>query len=275
MQSKGFLVKNWQGEKNVLARYAELLSTVYGEITDPEHLYWKHHNSPLGKSLITYAESVDGNMVAARAFWPMYSQGAPVFQPCDTVTHPDFQRRGLFSKLTLACLETLPDNSAIINFPNHNSFPGYLKLGWKLLEENLKVFGYRLPLGLKKIGDLKTALEGKLNSSQIDYLVWRFSSQSGKSYQFWLSDSHLVVSDGVQSGAINLTLKHKPFDTAPGKARGYVLPSEYSFIQGLLKGSVALKCQSRTAFFLKSNAQFETIAKCVNNTQINLLMDTF
>ena len=269
-----FEIKIWDGNEKVLEDYANLLSKVYQRDISPQHIIWKHNTSPMGPSLISYALNNQEEMVAARAFWPMYNEAAPLFQPCDTVTRPDFQRRGLFSKLTLACLDVVPDNSAIVNFPNHNSFPGYLKLGWKLLEENKKVFGIGAFAGAS-VENLRQALEDKVSADELEYLCWRFSKLSGRQYRFWLSAERLVVDNGQQSGAILLKEGRMPFGMAPLLSQGYVLPSYYNSLKGALSLSIAAKCQSRTAYFLKPQANLETIKKSAAKIQVNLMMDTF
>jgi len=51
----------------------------------------------------------------------------------DTATHPAFQGRGIFSRLTQEALERIrPDAALIFNTPNEKSLPGYLKMGWKV-----------------------------------------------------------------------------------------------------------------------------------------------
>jgi hypothetical protein len=53
----------------------------------------------------------------------------------DTATHPDYQRRGIFSQLTRVALEELAAEGVdlVFNTPNDRSGPGYLKLGWRRL----------------------------------------------------------------------------------------------------------------------------------------------
>ena len=52
----------------------------------------------------------------------------------DTATHPDFQRQGIFSRLTLTLLERLESEEQldlVFNTPNADSRPGYLRMGWE------------------------------------------------------------------------------------------------------------------------------------------------
>lgn len=65
----------------------------------------------------------------------LHQQVISVAKPVDSVTHPDFQRRGIFSRLTLHACERAAQQGVglLFNTPNENSKPGYLKLGWQEL----------------------------------------------------------------------------------------------------------------------------------------------
>jgi len=275
MMDEKLILKEWQGDQITLERFAELLSSVYKRDITASYLIWKHKNNPVDRSLITYFENDKGEMVAARAFWPMYSPNAPVYQPCDTVTSKEYQGRGLFTKLTLACLDLLPGDAVLINFPNNQSLPGYLKLGWKLWRENKKVFSFKTPIGKREIDNLQSELAQRISTKQLEYLIWRFGNGSYGDYQFWLSNTQLIVSNGKQSGALLLVQKKSLFNMAPGYSQGYVLPTQYSILQEFLRGSIVMQCNSRTTYFLKDEASITTLEHTVTTSQINLLMDTF
>ena len=51
----------------------------------------------------------------------------------DTATHPDYQGRGIFSRLTLHAIDELRADGVafVFNTPNDQSRPGYLKMGWQ------------------------------------------------------------------------------------------------------------------------------------------------
>ena len=118
---------------------------------DAEYWAWKHEQNPFGRSIVLLAEA-DGRLVGVRAFmrWKL-AAGRHVFQvakPVDTVTHPDYQRRGIFKRLTTeACEVARRDGIGLLfNTPNGNSLPGYLKLGWQRVAE--------LPLHVKLLSPL-------------------------------------------------------------------------------------------------------------------------
>lgn len=95
---------------------------------------WKHQDNPFGRSLMLLAD--DDRIVGLRAFlrWEFRAGGRTVLgvRAVDTATHPQYQRMGIFSQLTSACLEQARATGVhlVFNTPNQYSMPGYLKLGW-------------------------------------------------------------------------------------------------------------------------------------------------
>lgn len=59
------------------------------------------------------------------------------YQPIDTVVDPNYQGKGLFYKMTKKALDAALERNAsfIFNFPNQNSLPGYLNLGWSYVSK--------------------------------------------------------------------------------------------------------------------------------------------
>ncbi len=104
-------------------------------VRDVDYWNWKHEQNPCGRSLMLMARA-DGRLVGIRAFmrWDMRCDGDVIHaaKPVDSVTHPDYQRRGIFSQLTREACELAAREGVafLFNTPNQNSKPGYLKLGW-------------------------------------------------------------------------------------------------------------------------------------------------
>jgi len=103
---------------------------------DAAFLTWKHLENPYGISPMWLA--LDGDRVAGfRTFlrWEFLFPGGQVIKAAravDTATDPEYQGRGIFTRLTLGGLEELPAEGIklIFNTPNEKSLPGYLKMGW-------------------------------------------------------------------------------------------------------------------------------------------------
>ena len=119
---------------------------------------WKHTDNPFGPSYGLYAWAEAQQIaVGLRTLlrWHFQSpDGQPIqaVRAVDTATHPDFQRRGIFSKLTQQALAELTEAEMhlIFNTPNPRSLQGYLKLGWQIVEKWPMFIKPLKPLGLLK-----------------------------------------------------------------------------------------------------------------------------
>lgn len=128
------------------AAVLELLQASMGWVPDEQYaefFRWKHRESPFGASPAWAA--VDGDrIVGFRTYvrW-QFRRGGPdggvvtAVRAVDTVTHPDHQGRGIFSLLTKRSLAELDEMGVgfVFNTPNEKSRPGYLKMGWQLVEK--------------------------------------------------------------------------------------------------------------------------------------------
>lgn len=58
-------------------------------------------------------------------------------QPCDTMVHPEYRGKGLFSRMNQVAIEHFKerDYAFFYNSPNHQSRPGYLKQGWRIVTQ--------------------------------------------------------------------------------------------------------------------------------------------
>jgi GNAT superfamily N-acetyltransferase len=107
-----------------------------GDDVDAAYYRWKHDENPFGPSAQWVAED-DGAIVGLRAFlrWEYDVDGVrtTAVRAVDTATHPSHQGRGIFTKLTLAALdsELALGTGFVFNTPNSQSGPGYLKMGWQ------------------------------------------------------------------------------------------------------------------------------------------------
>ena len=126
-------------QKEDLSAVLDLLRAALGETAllkrTPELFQWKHLDNPFGRSVMLVAE-VDETVVGLRAFmrWQLDFEGTVIQcgRAVDTATHPRYQRRGIFRRLTSEALDVARDVGIqlIFNTPNESSRPGYLKMGW-------------------------------------------------------------------------------------------------------------------------------------------------
>ena len=177
-----------------------------------EFFIWKHEATPFGRSYRLGARAgVDGELAGLRLFqrWRLVrdAQTFEAVRAVDTSTHPEHQRRGIFTALTLRALQDLTEENSdlVFNTPNRNSLPGYLKMGWELADQiSLKVkwLGGRAHstssagcslddiLGDFSPSDIDGLLEqtrvpGKLQiAKSLSYLKWRYSEHPTVSYLY-------------------------------------------------------------------------------------------
>lgn len=205
----------------------ELLTTALGPgpvgHRSPAFFRWKHRTGPFGPSLMLVAEA-GGRIVGLRAFmrWRLRCAGRTlsVVRAVDTATDPEYQRTGVFSRLTAAALEALDEDVALVfNTPNHRSLPGYLKLGWQVAGTVPVSIRVRRPLRFARglaslqVGDPpperppaihappaadvladRSAIYGLLAEAEVaprglatprdpEYLSWRYASVPGLDYR--------------------------------------------------------------------------------------------
>mgnify|MGYP000865088222 CR=1 FL=1 len=116
----------------------ELLKICLGDNDNRTNEYWewKHNNNPFGKSFVMLAFDKD-LLIGVRSFmrweWSKKSYIYKCVRCVDTVVHPNYRRRGLFSIMTLKGLEIMKNEGVdfVFNTPNSKSLPGNLKMGWK------------------------------------------------------------------------------------------------------------------------------------------------
>jgi GNAT superfamily N-acetyltransferase len=125
-----------------------LLAAALGREDDPrfEQLYaWKHEENAFGASPTWVAADGD-RVVGIRVLmrWEFVRPAADgtvesfrAVRAVDTATHPDYQGRGIFTRLTRHGIEALAADSPpgpvdfVFNTPNDQSRPGYLKMDWQ------------------------------------------------------------------------------------------------------------------------------------------------
>jgi hypothetical protein len=111
-------------------------------------------------------------------------------QSCDTVTHPNYRREGLFMELAKKTYELAKENKIefVFGFPNQNSLPGFKKLGWTFSEDKLKYF--YINTGIFPIG--KILQRTPLVDNLYNFYIMRYFSRFKNIKQF------PPTNDGVQ-----------------------------------------------------------------------------
>ncbi|MCO6499215.1 MAG: GNAT family N-acetyltransferase [Vicingus serpentipes] len=102
-------------------------------------LKWKYYASPYGDCIVVMAYSKQGELAGEISFgryeFVDNNKLIKAIYSYQTMVHPNFQRKGLFSSLTKKVIEIAKEQSVdvVFNFPNNNSYQPFLKLNFKPL----------------------------------------------------------------------------------------------------------------------------------------------
>jgi GNAT superfamily N-acetyltransferase len=126
---------------------------------------WKHDTNAFGRSPRWVA--LDGERVAGFRIFLRWEWCRPdgsiarAVRAVDTATDPDYQGRGIFTRLTKAALVDLAADGVdfVFNTPNEQSRPGYLKMGWKVVGRPPVMVVPSGPGGITRLVRARTAAE--------------------------------------------------------------------------------------------------------------------
>ena len=139
------------------ASFIDLSHAIYGDkaVTDEDMYRWlfaKNIYNSQGGHLFHVAKDGD-KVVASDCLMPVpliikgkkYSAAWSI----KTMTHPDYQRQGIFRAMTEFNLSRAKETGIdlILGFANSNSYPGYKKFGWDVLVERRAIVR---PLDIKR-----------------------------------------------------------------------------------------------------------------------------
>ena len=139
---------------------------------------YKHVDNPFGVSQVLLAFENDV-LVGVRAFmkwqWRLGTEVWTAYRAVDTATHPDYQGQGIFKKLTLQALDEIQKEGEtfVFNTPNNNSRPGYLKMGWQIIDAIelavVPTLMYSMPYFFSKVKPENAISTAQLNQLCIGY----------------------------------------------------------------------------------------------------------
>ena len=116
-----------------------LMAVTLGLQVDQAYFDWKYRQNPNGLMIGFEAIAENGTAAAFYGLIPeryrVTGQPVRVWQSMDTMTHPDYQRRGLFTHLAELSYQHLLDAEgqlAMVGIPGASSLPGFVgRLGWQ------------------------------------------------------------------------------------------------------------------------------------------------
>jgi len=148
----------------ILALGRRALGWVGGE-ADGRLFRWKHLENPFGQSPMWLA--LDGQQVVGlRTFlrWQFRDRDGAMLsavRAVDTATDPEYQGRGIFTRLTLDAIDELRAEGVnlVFNTPNQSSLPGYLKMGWSVVGRLSTAAMLTRPGSLRTIATARTSAD--------------------------------------------------------------------------------------------------------------------
>ena len=111
--------------------FIHLANTVFGPFVTESYYKAKFEDNIYGPSLLTIAY-VDDCPAGADVMWRNDLKGEKAYQTVDTCVLEQFRGMGLFKKMTCYELDLLGKDTLVYGFPNVNSYPGYVKMGWQV-----------------------------------------------------------------------------------------------------------------------------------------------
>lgn len=135
-------------------KISRIFMDIFGTVKTGEHIHWQYYNYPHGAGwlyLAEYRNEIIGECSTMRSHLNLFGSEIAAGELCDGYIHRDHRGKGLFAGLVnhnrdRAASEGL---TAIIGFPNQNSYPIFIqKLGWRNIA-NLDEYNYRM--GYRKI----------------------------------------------------------------------------------------------------------------------------
>ena len=126
----------WSGDCD--ERFIDDFNHVQDQVFAGEHTraLFQHQyvENPYGPSVLVVVY-LSGKPVAARGLWRNDIDGQEAYQPGRACVLPECRGKGVFTEMTQRAISMLPKDVLIYSFPNPNSFPGYIKMGWVCIGE--------------------------------------------------------------------------------------------------------------------------------------------
>ena len=141
-----------------LTHLTELIDKCFGIRVSDGYYDWKYVRNPVGK-LVAFEALHEKNVAGFYGLIPeIYNVGGKkikIYQSMDTMTHPNYQRRGLFVQLanqTFSAVLAEEQRLDMIGIPGGNSYHGFVhRLGWKCIQQFRFLFVNRFLFALRSL----------------------------------------------------------------------------------------------------------------------------
>jgi hypothetical protein len=160
-----------------------LMKDCFGVGFKLDYFQWKFVANPAGFVFGFYAKHKSGEISAYYGVIPelfeINQETKIVFQSCDTMTHSNHRRKGLFQLLALHCFEKLKESnlSFIYGFGGGMSTPGFLKFGWIELFK-INYFFYPRQFNILNLSKQNSNVIEITKIEQIEHLIYASTKNS-------------------------------------------------------------------------------------------------
>ena len=163
----------WSGDcdEQFIDDYNFVQDQVFSGAHTRELFRHQYIDNPYGPSVLVVVY-LNEKPVAARGLWRNDVYGQEAYQPGRTGVLAECRGKGVFTEMTKRAVAMIPKDVLLYNFPNPNSFPGYIKMGWV----NIGQYYVRLFYSAKKFDREHPVMMDE------DYFNWWIKGRTGNYY---------------------------------------------------------------------------------------------
>ena len=161
-------VKSLKFEDKFIDDYLVVLNDAFHSNQNISFFENKYFNNIYGPSILVVAY-YHNTPVGADALWRNDISGHIAYQSADTCVREGYRGLGIFKGLVTHKLSMVESGAFVYGFPNANSYPGFVKMGWNVISE------YRTCL-FTSISEYKKSHSRKID---INYARYWFASRRG------------------------------------------------------------------------------------------------
>ena len=124
-------------EKALADRCCDIYNTVFKNIFSHAVFRYKHYENPYRLTTPVFIKNIGGDIAGINGFlaakFICESRELYAAQSCDSAVLKQYRGRGVFTSIIKDAQEQLLFEGVdfLFGFPNSNSYPGFIKLGWK------------------------------------------------------------------------------------------------------------------------------------------------
>ena len=168
-------------DRKLESKIMECFNSTFNQKKPEIYFKWKYLDNPFGESIHILVFNKK-KLVSSRAFWRLDINQIEAYQCVDTSVISAFQGKGIFRNSTKKGLKILKDK-IVYNYPNQNSYPAYLKLGWEKNE-----------VSYIKLNFIKKAekMTPHINWSY-EKLIWRFKYNPQNNYYSTFINGYFLI----------------------------------------------------------------------------------